>query len=88
MISISISPPLRRFTGGRSRVEINSDLKTVREALAALWTLYPALRDRVTNQLGEVRLVLRIFVGNENIGFTGGPLHTCKRRQRNSHRAL
>ena len=40
--------------------------------MSALWTLYPGVRDRVVNEQGQVRQHINIFVGNENIRYTGG----------------
>jgi molybdopterin converting factor small subunit len=42
------------------------------EALSALWTLYPGLRDRIANEQGQVREHINIFIGDENIRYTGG----------------
>jgi len=63
---------LREFTSGKSRVEIDGSPATVGEALAALWTLYPGIRDRVATELGQVREHINIFVGNESVRYTGG----------------
>ncbi len=71
-VVIRIPVVLRRLTGGRGQIEIDSRPATVGDALAALWSLYPPLRDRVINEQGEVRTPIRIFVGNENIRFMQG----------------
>lgn len=63
---------LREFTGGRSQVHIEHEPTTVNQALAALWKVCPGVRDRVVTEQGEVRPHINIFVGNENIRFTGG----------------
>ena len=42
------------------------------EALAALWAVYPGVRDRVVDERGEVRQHVNVFVGDESIRFTGG----------------
>ena len=44
----------------------------VRGALAALFALHPGLRDRITNETGEVRVHVNVFVDGEAIKFTGG----------------
>lgn len=41
-------------------------------ALAALFTAHPGLRDRITNETGEVRVHVNVFVDGEAIKFTGG----------------
>jgi molybdopterin converting factor small subunit len=33
---------------------------------------YPGIRDRVVNEQGQVRQHINIFIGNENIRYTGG----------------
>ncbi len=71
-ITFHIPGPLRPFTDGSSEVEINARPATVAEALKALWGHYPALRDRIVTEQGEVREHINVFVGNENIRFTGG----------------
>jgi molybdopterin converting factor small subunit len=43
----------------------------VREALAELWKRYPSIRDRVVNEEGRLREHINIFVGNENIRYSG-----------------
>jgi molybdopterin converting factor small subunit len=63
---------LRAFTDGSSRVTLDAGPSTVGEALAALWTLHPGVRDRVVTEQGEVRPHVNVFVGVESIRFTGG----------------
>jgi sulfur-carrier protein len=71
-ITFHIPAALRQFTANHSTVEIERAPATVGEALSALWTLYPGVRDRITNEQGQVREHINLFVGNENIGYTGG----------------
>ena len=63
---------LREFSGGRSQVDIAAKPATVAQALLALWTLCPGMRDRVVTEQGEVRPHINIFVGDENIRYSGG----------------
>jgi sulfur-carrier protein len=63
---------LREFAGGRSEVEIKQTPATLNEALSALWALYPGIRDRIVTEQGEVRAHINIFIGDENIRYTGG----------------
>jgi sulfur-carrier protein len=58
---------LQTFTGGRGRVPVNAQVRSVNDALAALWKEHPGLRDRVLNEQNEVRQHLNIFVGADNI---------------------
>jgi len=63
---------LREFSGGRSEVHVSGDAATAREALALLWAECPGARDRVLNELGDVRTHINIFVDGENIRHAGG----------------
>jgi len=71
-VPFHIPGALREFTGGRSRVEIEHSPATLAEALSALWTLYPGVRDRITTEQGQVREHINIFIGDENMRYTGG----------------
>ena len=71
-VTIYIPAALREFTNGRSTVALEASGATVAEALSALWNTYPAVRDRVLNEQDQVRQHINIFVGNENIRYTGG----------------
>jgi sulfur-carrier protein len=67
-----IPAALREFSGGRGQIEIEDGPATVNEALSALWILCPGIRDRVVTEQGEVRSHINIFVGDENIRYSGG----------------
>jgi len=71
-VIVHIPGALREFTAGRSTVEIAFSTGTVADALTLLWTLHPGVRDRVVNEQGQVRQHINIFIGNENIRYTGG----------------
>jgi molybdopterin synthase sulfur carrier subunit len=71
-ITFYIPGPLRQHTGGLHKVEIDVSGSTVAEALAALWQVYPGLRDRILTEQGEVRQHVNVFVGDENIRYCGG----------------
>ena len=71
-VTVHIPAALREFTAGRATVEIAFSNGTVADALTLLWTLHPGLRDRVVNEQSQVRQHINIFLGNENIRYTGG----------------
>ncbi|HTZ84755.1 MAG TPA: ubiquitin-like small modifier protein 1 [Candidatus Acidoferrales bacterium] len=71
-VTFHIPGALREFTAGQSAVKIDSARETVADALSALWTAYPGLRDRLVNEQGQLRQHINIFIGNENIRYTGG----------------
>lgn len=71
-VTFHIPGALREFTSARSTVEVESSGGTVADALAALWIACPGVRDRVVNEQDQVRQHINIFVGNEDIRYTGG----------------
>ena len=71
-VTFHIPGPLRDFTGGRSNVTLEQSPVTLAEALSALWMLYPGLRDRLTTEQGQVRQHISIFIGDEDVRYTGG----------------
>ena len=71
-VTFHIPGALREFTGGRSSVHIESSPPTLAEALSALWALYPGVRDRIATEQGQVRQHINIFIGDENVRYTGG----------------
>jgi len=71
-LTVLIPGALREFTAGASRVPIDDSPATLAEALAALFALYPGVRDRIATEQGQVREHINIFIGDENMRYTGG----------------
>jgi len=71
-ITIHLASYLRPLAGDRSTVPLTGDFPTVAHALAALWSLHPAVRHRVLDETGAVRQHVNLFVGQDNTRFTGG----------------
>jgi molybdopterin converting factor small subunit len=71
-VTFHIPGALREFTAGHSKVAIEESPATLAEALSALWTLYPGVRDRIATEQGQVREHINIFIGNENVRYAGG----------------
>ncbi len=72
-VTFHIPGALREFTAGQSRVEIAHSPKTLADALSALTlSLYPGVQDRITTEQGQVREHINIFIGDENVRYTGG----------------
>ncbi len=71
-VTFHIPGPLRPFTDGRSQVDVETSPLTLRDALEGLWTLYPGIRDRIATEGGQVRDHINVFVGNEDVRYTGG----------------
>jgi molybdopterin converting factor small subunit len=53
-------------------VNLDGSPADVRGALEALFLVHPGLKDRITNETGEVRVHVNVFVDGEAIRFTGG----------------
>ena len=64
--------PLRSYAGGLTKIVIEPTPSTLASAFEILWKAYPALRDRILTEQSEVRQHINIFVGNENVRYTGG----------------
>lgn len=64
--------PLRPYAGGRAEVACDLSSGTLRDALAALAELHPALVDRVLTERGEVRPHVNLFVDDEDVRYMGG----------------
>jgi sulfur-carrier protein len=71
-VTFHIPGALREYTGGRSQVKIEYSPTTLADALSALWSLYPGVRDRIATEQGQVREHINIFIGDENVRYTGG----------------
>jgi molybdopterin converting factor small subunit len=71
-VRFHIPSALREFAGGRSELEVSALAATLDQALLALWIICPGMRDRVITEQGHLRAHINIFVGDENIRYTGG----------------
>jgi molybdopterin converting factor small subunit len=71
-VTFHIPGALREFTAGQSRIKLEHSPSTLAEALSVLWTLYPGVRDRIATEQGQVRNHINIFIGDENVRYTGG----------------
>jgi molybdopterin converting factor small subunit len=68
--TVYIPAPLRRQTGGQSRIQIPG--ATVREVLANLGTAYPGVGEQVLDPSGRVRAYINIFVNGDEIRALAG----------------
>ena len=66
---VRIPTPLRTLTGGADEVPANGG--TVGEVIEDLEKRHPGLRDRLLDEKG-VRRFINIYVGEEDVRFTGG----------------
>ena len=68
MVTVYLSGHLKSYTGGKTEALLpSSDFATVGESLDSLWTVFPALRDRILNEQGEIRQHVNIFVGSRDV---------------------
>jgi len=71
-VTFILPGPLHPLAGGREEVTVDATAARVADALAALWTKHPALRDRVMTETGRLRPHVNIFVGHDSVRYTGG----------------
>lgn len=68
-----IPSPLRQFTEDRSSVQLDlSPNVSLRDALHSLFAVYPGLRDRILTESGQLRQHVSVFIGKEDVRYTGG----------------
>jgi molybdopterin converting factor small subunit len=65
MITFQISGYLTEYTGGRAEIALDGSPANVRQALDRLWKEHAGLRDRVLNELGEVRPHVNVFLNSQ-----------------------
>ncbi|HUI41484.1 MAG TPA: MoaD/ThiS family protein [Terriglobia bacterium] len=71
-ITFHVPGALRSFAEGHSVVELETAAATLSGALQALWVVCPGMRDRVVTEQGQIREHINVFVGNEDVRYTGG----------------
>ena len=71
-VTFIIPGPLRSFAAGKGRIVIKQSPATLGEALEVLWKQCPGIRGRVVTEQAQIREHVNIFVGNEDVRYTGG----------------
>lgn len=66
-VKIRIPGPLRKLTEGKDAVEVKAF--TVKEALDGLLKKYPELKERITDESGNLRRFINVYVNGEDIRF-------------------
>ncbi len=69
-IVVRVPAPLQKMVGNKSEVPLTA--RTVTEALAALETAHPGVKDKVCDESGKVRKYLNLYVNDEDIRFLKG----------------
>ncbi|MGH9733157.1 MAG: ATP-binding cassette domain-containing protein [Candidatus Acidiferrales bacterium] len=67
-----IPGPLRTFTNGQAKVAVEGSFSALRDAFAALFLMYPGLRDRILTEQGEIRQHVNVFIGNDCVRYGKG----------------
>jgi molybdopterin converting factor small subunit len=71
-VTFFIPGPLRPFAEGKSQIVIEQSTPILADALEALWKRCPGMRDRVLTEQAQIREHINVFVGNEDVRYTGG----------------
>ena len=70
MAKLNIPTPLRVYTNGQSEFTVSNT--TVKGALDELVIAFPALKQHIFKDSGELRPFVNLFKGKENITFLQG----------------
>ena len=69
-VMVRIPTPLRRMTGGKDKVEVESS--TLSEMVDTLESTYPGFKERLVDENGELRYFVNIYVNREDVRFLQG----------------
>ena len=69
-VLVRIPTPLRRMTGGKDKVEVESS--TLGEMVESLESEYPGFKERLVDENGELRYFVNIYVNGEDVRFLQG----------------
>ena len=72
IVRVLIPRALVDFADGRSELSVEVDGATVRDAVAAIGTAYPALARRIVDETGGLRRFVNVYVGTEECRRLGG----------------
>jgi molybdopterin converting factor small subunit len=71
-VRVVLPAQLREMAGGRATVPLEGSVGTVAEALEALRATIPGVYDRIVTERRELRRHINVYVGSEDIRWTGG----------------
>jgi molybdopterin synthase sulfur carrier subunit len=66
-VSVRIPTILRTYTGGAS--EVTAEGADVAEVLDDLEANHPGIKERVLDDLGDIRRFVNVYVGNDDVRF-------------------
>lgn len=72
MVTVVLPWQLRDLAGGAGTVALDAPVDTVAAALQALRVKHPGVYDRLCTETRELRPHVNVFVGREDIRWTGG----------------
>ncbi|GMV07087.1 MAG: hypothetical protein AMXMBFR53_33620 [Gemmatimonadota bacterium] len=72
MVKVVLPWQLRDLTGGAGTVGLDEPVETVGGALEALRARHPGVWDRICTETRELRPHVNVFVGRDDIRWTGG----------------
>jgi sulfur-carrier protein len=68
--TVRIPTILRSYTAGAG--EVNADGAKLSEVLDSLEGSYPGIRARILDESGALRRFVNVYVGDDDVRFTGG----------------
>lgn len=71
-VTVRLPTQLRASIGGEAQVEVEPAGDDVAAVLDALFDGYPALRDQIADENGELRRFVNVYAGGEDIRFGDG----------------
>ena len=71
-MKVYLSGHLKQFAGGQTEVSLQGSFSSVGEALGGLWSIYPALRERVLDEQGSIRTHVNVFIGDRSVKQSDG----------------
>ena len=69
-VTVRIPTPLRRVTNGQDRVSVEGT--NLNEIIASLEAQFPGIKERLCDELGEMRNFVNIYVNGEDVRFLEG----------------
>jgi len=69
-VTVRIPTVLRRFTDGKSRVDVGG--RTVKEAITALTGFYPSLVTHLFDADGQLRSFVNLYVNDQDTRYLNG----------------
>ena len=69
-VMVRIPTPLRRMTGGKDKVEVESN--TLGEMVENLESTYPGFKERLVDENGDLRYFVNSYINGEDVRFLQG----------------